>query len=183
MTQLPRRSMLGLLAGGFVAFLAGRPASASANTRSQIRAGDVCKKLGRRQTAGNKTFECVDVAGVRQWKRVRTPVAPATPTTSEVKVLESSALAAGRSANVIVTSGGRNFAVVLTRAPGGIAAFSRSCTHQGSLVSANSSGQLACPSHGAIFDASTGAVIEGPAARPLTQYRVSERSGSIYLTI
>lgn len=183
MTQLPRRSMLGLLAGGFIAFLAGNPASVSATTRPQIRAGDVCKKLGRRQTAGNKTFECVEVAGVRQWKRMRTPAAPTTPTTSEVKVLESSALGAGRSANVIFTSGGKNYAVVLTRTSGGIAAFSRSCTHQGAFVSANSSGQLACPSHGAIFDASTGAVIEGPATRPLTQYRASERSGSIYLTI
>ena len=182
MTQLPRRSLIGLLAGGFVAFLVGPPGSTNAAARSQIRAGEVCRKLGRRQTVGNKTFECVEVAGVRQWKRVRTPVAPSKPATSEVKVMESSALAAGRSVNVVVTSGNRNYAVVLTRTPGGIAAFNRSCTHQGSLVSANSSGQLACPSHGAIFDAATGDVINGPASRPLAQYRASERGGMIYLT-
>lgn len=183
MTQLPRRSLLGLLAGGFLAFLAAPPGSANAASRSQIRAGEVCRKLGRRQTVGNKTFECVEVAGVRQWKRIRTPVAPSKPASNEVKVLESAALAAGRSVNVVVTSGGRNYAVVLTRTPGGVTAFNRSCTHQGSLVSADSSGRLACPSHGAKFDSATGDVLEGPANRPLTQYRAAERSGSIYLTL
>jgi nitrite reductase/ring-hydroxylating ferredoxin subunit len=34
-----------------------------------------------------------------------------------------------------------------------------------------------------VFNASTGAVIEGPATRALTQYKVSERSGAIYITI
>jgi nitrite reductase/ring-hydroxylating ferredoxin subunit len=34
-----------------------------------------------------------------------------------------------------------------------------------------------------VFNASTGAVIEGPASRALTQYKATERSGSIYVTI
>jgi len=181
MSQLPRRSLLGMLAGGFVAFLVTPATAIDAAATPQIRAGDACKKVGRRRTVGNKTFECVDEAGVRQWKRVRTPAKPQQPTTSEVKALASSALALGRSENVIVSSGGKNYAVVLTRTPSGVAAFSRICTHQGSLVAANGAGQLECPSHGAVFNASTGAVIEGPATRPLTQFRAVERGGSIYL--
>lgn len=181
MSQLPRRSLLGMLAGGFVAFLVTSATAIDAAAAPQIRAGDACKKVGRRRTVGAKTFECVDEAGVRQWKRVRTPAKPQQPTTSEVKVLESSALALGRSQNTIVNTGGTNYAVVLTRTPSGVAAFSRICTHQGSLVAANGAGQLECPSHGAVFNASTGAVIEGPATRPLTQFRAVERGGSIYL--
>ena len=191
MSQLPRRSLLGMLAGGFVAFLVTPATAIDAAATPQIRAGDACKKVGRRRTVGNKTFECVDEAGVRQWKRVRTPAKPQQPTTSEVKALASSALALGRSENVIVSSGGKNYAVVLTRTPSGVAAFSRICTHQGSLVCTPDEdcgkvqkldrNQLGCPSHGAVFNASTGAVIEGPATRPLTQFRAVERGGSIYL--
>ncbi|MFZ9422895.1 MAG: Rieske (2Fe-2S) protein, partial [Ilumatobacteraceae bacterium] len=73
--------------------------------------------------------------------------------------------------------------VVLTRTSGGVVAFSRSCTHAGALVAPGPAGQLTCPAHGSVFNASTGAVIEGPANAALTQYRVSERSGVIYLTI
>lgn len=195
MSQLPRRSLLGMLAGGFVAFLVTPATAIDAAATPQIRAGDACKKVGRRRTVGAKTFECVDEAGVRQWKRVRTPAKPQQPTTSEVKVLESSALALGRSQNTIVNTfvkgKSTNYAVVLTRTPSGVAAFSRICTHQGSLVCTPEDdcgkeqqldrNQLGCPSHGAVFNASTGAVIEGPATRPLTQFRAVERGGSIYL--
>jgi cytochrome b6-f complex iron-sulfur subunit len=49
-------------------------------------------------------------------------------------------------------------------------ALSRTCTHQGSTVSYNStSKRLICPNHGAIFS-TTGAVLQGPASRPLTIY-------------
>ncbi|NDG10923.1 MAG: hypothetical protein EB111_03615 [Actinobacteria bacterium] len=38
-------------------------------------------------------------------------------------------------------------------------------------------------SHGSLFNLTTGAVIEGPASRALTQYKATERSGAIYVTI
>ena len=47
-----------------------------------------------------------------------------------------------------------------------VAAFSAICTHQGCVV-APSGGQLDCPCHGSVFNASTGAVVNGPASRPL----------------
>jgi len=178
--------MLGMLAGGFVAFLA---SPSAVDAAPMIRAGDTCKKLGRRTTVGNKTFECVNSNGARVWKRVSdtakptTTTQPAAPSTSEVKVLDSSALAVGKSENVVVTSGGRNFAVVVTRTSAGVVAFNRACTHQGTLVTVNSANQLYCISHGSLFNLTTGAVIEGPASRALTQYTVTERSGAIYVTL
>ena len=181
MENSSRRSVVGMLATGFVAFLFAPATVVGAVATPQIRAGDVCKKLGKRLTEGNKTFECVKVGDARQWKRVK--ATPPPPTTSEVKVLDSTALAVGASQNVVVTSGGRNIGAVVTRTAAGVVAFSRTCTHAGALVSPGASGQLACPAHGSVFNASTGAVIEGPADRPLTQYKVAERNGSIYITI
>jgi Rieske Fe-S protein len=146
----------------------------------------VCKKVGRRRTFGGKTFECVEEGGVRAWKRVQTSSgskAPSEPTTSDIKVLDSSALAIGKSQNVVVTSGGKNYAVVVTRTAAGVVAFNRACTHQGTFVTVNSANQLYCISHGSLFNLTTGAVIEGPASRALTQYKATERSGAIYITI
>ncbi|NQW67740.1 MAG: Rieske (2Fe-2S) protein, partial [Acidimicrobiaceae bacterium] len=61
--------------------------------------------------------------------------------------------------------------------------FNRTCTHAGALVSPGAAGQLACPAHGSVFNASTGEVIQGPAERSLTQYKASERNGGIYITL
>ncbi len=183
MRNIPRRKVVSMLAGGFVAFLAA-PGAALAETPT-IRNGDVCKKVGKKKTQDGKTFECVERDGVRQWRRVKaaeTPK-PAEPSTSDVKVLDSAQLALGASVTAIVTSANKNYAVVLTRTSSGVVAFNRSCTHQGSLVAPSGGNQLTCPSHGAVFNASTGAVIEGPASRALTHYKAAERNGSIYVTI
>ena len=173
---MSRRSVVGMLAGGFVAFITSPISSADAAFGPQIRAGDVCKKVGRRKTSAGKTFECVEQGGVRQWKRVPAP-------TNEVKVLESSALAVGASQDVVVSSGSRNVAVVVTRTAAGLVAFNRACTHQGTLVTVNSANQLYCISHGSLFNLTTGEVIEGPASRALTAYKATERSGAIYITL
>ena len=181
MENSSRRSVVGMLATGFVAFLFAPATVVGAVTAPQIRGGDVCKKLGKRLTEGNKTFECVKVGEARQWKRVK--AAPPPPTTSEIRVLDSSALAAGASQNVLVTSGGRNLGVVVTRTAAGVVAFNRTCTHAGSLVNPDSNNLLVCPAHGSVFNASTGGVVQGPADRSLTQYSASERSGGIYITL
>jgi nitrite reductase/ring-hydroxylating ferredoxin subunit len=183
MRNIPRRKIIGMLAGGFAAFLAA-PSTALAATPT-IRNGDVCKKVGKKKTQDGKTFECVEEDGVRQWKRVKSEPEkkPAEPATSDVKVLDSAQLALGASLTAIVTSNAKSYAIVFTRTASGVVAFNRSCTHQGSLVVPRGSDQLYCPSHGSVFNASTGAVIEGPASRALTQYKATERGGSIYVTI
>ena len=58
--------------------------------------------------------------------------------------------------------------VVVTKDAGGtIHAFSATCTHQGCTLSSVSGGTINCPCHGSRFNASTGAVVQGPASRPL----------------
>jgi thiosulfate dehydrogenase [quinone] large subunit len=62
---------------------------------------------------------------------------------------------------------------------GGLAAHSAICTHAGCTVQ-YSGGQLVCPCHGSIFNAATGAVLQGPAVAPLPARRVIERGGELY---
>ncbi|GAB2693235.1 Rieske 2Fe-2S domain-containing protein [Kitasatospora kifunensis] len=47
------------------------------------------------------------------------------------------------------------------------------CTHAGCAVDAPKQGQLHCPCHGSKFDAATGAVLAGPAVKPLPRYKVT----------
>jgi len=64
---------------------------------------------------------------------------------------------------------------------GELFAFSAICTHLGCLVDWNESvQQLTCPCHAAFFD-TTGAVISGPAPKPLLPYPVSQIGGKIYV--
>jgi len=69
--------------------------------------------------------------------------------------------------------------IVVRHRDGSLAAFSAVCTHAGCQVE-YASGMLVCPCHGSEFDASTGAVIQGPAVTPLARKRVIQRRGSIY---
>jgi Rieske Fe-S protein len=64
--------------------------------------------------------------------------------------------------------------VVLTRgADDVIRGFSAACTHQGCVVASVSAGTINCPCHGSRFDAATGAVVGGPAPRPLPAVSVA----------
>ena len=71
--------------------------------------------------------------------------------------------------------------IVLTRETGDkVHAFSAICTHQGCLVSQVSNGTITCPCHGSAFDATTGAVVGGPAPSPLAAIPVTVVNGSVY---
>jgi Rieske Fe-S protein len=62
---------------------------------------------------------------------------------------------------------------------GNFVAYSAICTHQGCTV-AYQGGQLACPCHGSVFDpASGGAVVTGPATRPLPEIPVKVQGGEV----
>jgi cytochrome b6-f complex iron-sulfur subunit len=56
--------------------------------------------------------------------------------------------------------------IVAQPTAGQVVAHSAVCTHAGCMV-APAGAQLACPCHGSIFDAFTGAVVRGPATAPL----------------
>jgi Rieske Fe-S protein len=71
--------------------------------------------------------------------------------------------------------------IVLTRPPGAsVHAFSATCTHQGCTVTTISGGTIDCPCHGSRFDIRNGAVVAGPAPRPLPVIAVSVRDNGIY---
>ena len=83
----------------------------------------------------------------------------------------------------IPENGGKVFEeqeIVVTRSAGNaVHGFSAVCTHQGCLVAAVSGGEITCPCHGSAFDATTGAVVRGPAQTPLPAVPVKVVNGSV----
>lgn len=61
---------------------------------------------------------------------------------------------------------------------GEVVAFSAICTHQGCIVSAAKT-EFDCPCHGSRYEAATGAVLKGPATRPLKPIEVTISGGAI----
>jgi Rieske Fe-S protein len=93
------------------------------------------------------------------------------------RLLAESAVPAGGG---VVVSGAR---VVVTRDSGGtLHGFSAVCTHEGCLVTQVRGGRIDCPCHGSRFDATTGAVVAGPAPAPLPPVRLVVDGGVVYAT-
>ena len=84
----------------------------------------------------------------------------------------------------VPTGGGivvTNANVVLTRpASDNVQCFSATCTHQGCTVADVRDGRIECPCHGSAFDAATGAVVRGPASRPLPRVQVVVRDQTVF---
>jgi Rieske Fe-S protein len=71
--------------------------------------------------------------------------------------------------------------IVLTRdQTGTLHSFSAICTHQGCTVASVNATAISCPCHGSRFNAQTGAVLNGPAVRPLPSVVVVVRDGGVY---
>ncbi|MGC0418256.1 Rieske (2Fe-2S) protein [Embleya sp. AB8] len=71
--------------------------------------------------------------------------------------------------------------VVTQPTAGDFKAFSAVCTHQQCLVGSVTNGQIECPCHNSRYDASTGAVLGGPAPRPLPTKNVAVANGQLVL--
>lgn len=69
-------------------------------------------------------------------------------------------------------------AVVARPSTSTTACFSAICTHEGCTVAPHGR-QLDCPCHGSRFDAMTGAVVNGPASRPLPRIDVRVEGGDV----
>ncbi|MGW4897654.1 Rieske 2Fe-2S domain-containing protein [Kitasatospora sp. NPDC004240] len=86
----------------------------------------------------------------------------------------------GGSAQVKDPASGDAVYIVQPKA-GQYCAFSAVCTHSGCAVDAPKNGQMYCPCHGSKFDAATGAVITGPATKPLPKYGVTKDGDKLNL--
>ena len=82
--------------------------------------------------------------------------------------------------SLIVGGAGQQIALA-KNADGSIVAHSAICTHQGCTVKADGA-TLACPCHGSMFDAFTGAVTKSPAGSPLAEVKVEVSGDAVYLT-
>ncbi len=70
----------------------------------------------------------------------------------------------------VTTADGAKIVVAQPEA-GQVVAFSAICTHRGCTVAPDGD-RLACPCHGSVFEAFTGAVVSGPATEPLPEVAV-----------
>jgi Rieske Fe-S protein len=114
-------------------------------------------------------------------------LAKAATATPGVLLAKSSSIKVGQSQ--VYTgqdASGKTVEVILSRTKTGVVALDGTCTHQGCAVALQKT-QLICPCHGSIFQASSGAVILGPngapksSISPLAKYKVTEKSGNIYI--
>ena len=172
-----RRTFISATIASFAWLITGGRALA---TTPEISAGAPCKVKGKERTVDGVTFVCRNAKGKLVWRR---KPGEATTKVITVRVLESAELELGKTkvVNAPAPNGGTT-GVVLTRTSAGITALRVNCTHQGFPVG-RVGAVLECELHGSRFNPETGAVINGPAARPLTRYDASETNGGIYVTV
>ena len=88
-------------------------------------------------------------------------------------------------AGEIPVGGGKIFAaakVVVTQpVRGQYEGFSAVCTHVGCILSEVADGTIDCPCHGSEFKITNGAVVTGPAPRPLPKKQIKVVDGQVFL--
>jgi Rieske Fe-S protein len=123
-----------------------------------------------------------------------TPAAPATAGASSAPASSAAAsqgASSAAAANALATTSeipvgsGKIFSaqqVVVTQpAAGEFKAFSAVCTHMGCIVNQISNGTIDCPCHGSQYNITTGAVVAGPAPKPLPAKQIKVSGSSIIL--
>ena len=160
----------------------------------------VCSRAGQKIISKGKNYICVKSNGKLQWQALvptKPPIsvhpskasgetAPA-PATSPSKVNgylvgKISELSEGVSKIVVAKNlQGQSVSLALFLSGKVVTAHSTVCTHMGCSVGAAGK-QLDCPCHGSVFDAQTGAVVNGPAQTPLQSYQVAQVGNEIYIT-
>ena len=166
MTQEPNRDSLatrrGLLAGVGLVGLAGAITACGAGGSSSSPAA------GMTSTAGSDPTIATIPSASSKASAAGSAAADALASTSEIPV-----------------GGGKIFdtqVVVVTQPTAGeYKAFSAVCTHMGCIVNQISKGTIDCPCHGSQYSITTGAVVAGPAPRPLPAKQIKVSGGSIFL--
>ena len=115
-----------------------------------------------------------------------TPTRAPKPSSSPSSDVPKGAVALGSASSVPVGSSAQftdpktgQPGIVVQPKAGTYLAYSSVCTHQGCTVGYDGS-QLACPCHGATYDAANGDVTGGPAPSPLARITVVEAGGKLY---
>jgi Rieske Fe-S protein len=113
-----------------------------------------------------------------------TTAAPASSAAASPGASSAAANALAATSEIPVGSGkiftGPKVVVTQPRA-GEFKAFSAVCTHLGCIVSQVSNGTIDCPCHGSQYNITTGAVVAGPAPRPLPAAQIKVSGGSVFL--
>lgn len=112
--------------------------------------------------------------------------ASGTTAATKAPAVSSSAGSAGATALAAVADipdGGSLVAdgVLLARTGDTVTGRSAICTHAGCTVDAVKA-EADCPCHGSRFNASTGAVLQGPAQDPLPEIAVTVKDGNVFST-
>lgn len=99
--------------------------------------------------------------------------APAGPPAGSIEQLSAVPVGGSMSAHI-----NGQAACIAQPTPGTVVAFSATCTHLGCTVNGGGS-TLHCPCHGSAFNAFTGAVVNGPASKPLPSIAVHVQDGYV----
>ena len=185
--KLIRRNVLAIISASFLA-LWGQSAQAH-------EAGPLikCKRVGQKTTYGGYQYSCIKSKGALVWKR---GAKVATPTPTNIPTESSSALVFVANSDEIIEGQikiveikpplAESFLVSVVRFGGTVVVLSTVCTHKGCIVDVDR-GRLACPCHGAVFNAMSGVAIRTPhkgvPLKALRRYISSEDAGSIYINI
>jgi len=106
---------------------------------------------------------------------------PAAAKVSTVQILGTSLSRLTPGSRLTLNLGGNE--VILINRDGEVRAFSTVCTHLGCRVSWKENEQhFFCPCHQGIFDAE-GKVVSGPPPRPLDEFKVEIKGGSVYVSV
>jgi Rieske Fe-S protein len=163
-----RRSVLAVGAAGASAVAL----AACTQAKSADRAPGTAARTGAPATAGTSSAATGSVAAgsTAAGSTASAPAAsgPVLAKLSSIKVGEAIAATGPDGAKLIISRPTESTA----------AAFSAICTHQGCVV-APAGKELDCPCHGSVFDATTGAVRNGPATQPLPSINVKVSGDNI----
>ena len=115
-----------------------------------------------------------------------TSVSGSAPATGDSAATGSPSAATALAATSQVPDGGGKIIdaerIVITQPQSGsFKAFSAICTHEGCFVDKVSNGTINCPCHGSKFSITDGAVVHGPATRPLPPIAINVEGTSIFL--
>jgi Rieske Fe-S protein len=108
---------------------------------------------------------------------------PVTPVNGEIRLVLRDHPQLGTAAGYLKLrpTGSEDLIYVLAGANGEYAAVSSVCTHLQCTVNIEGT-ELRCPCHGSTFDRS-GAVVQGPAMRPLRRFPVTVSDGALVIAI